>query len=104
MCIRDRLSIALSLAPGSPELLDSLGDVLMIANRPKEAINKYELAIRQDKSRLSTRKKMVDVYQAIGMADESVAQSKVIQSMIEAVEIEKSKDGLEKDQAKTPPK
>ncbi len=98
------LNIALSLAPGSPDLLDSLGDVLLIANRPKEAINKYELAIRQDKSRLSTRKKMVDVYKAIGMADEAMAQSKVIQSMIEAVEIEKSKDGLEKNQANTPPK
>ncbi|MCY2980478.1 MAG: hypothetical protein NTU79_17585 [Planctomycetota bacterium] len=97
------LSLALSLAPSSPELLDSLGDVLMIANRPKEAINKYELTIRQDKSRLSTRKKMVDAYKAIGMEDEAVAQSKVIQSMIEAAEIEKSKDGLEKDEANTPP-
>ena len=97
------LSMALSLAPSSPEVLDSLGDVLMIANRPKEAINKYELAIRQDKSRLSTRKKMVDAYKAIGMEDEALAQSKVIQSMIEAAEIEKSKDGLEKDQANTPP-
>jgi len=97
------LSMALSLAPSSPEVLDSLGDVLMIANRPKEAINKYELAIRQDKSRLSTRKKMVDAYKAIGMEDEALAQSKVIQSMIEAAKIEKSKDGLEKDEANSPP-
>ena len=46
---------------------------------------------------------MVDAYKAIGMEDEALAQSKVIQSMIEAAEIEKSKDGLEKDQANTPP-
>ncbi len=98
------LQLALSLAPSKPEILDSLGDVLMIANRPKEAINKYEMTIRQDKSRLSTRKKMVDAYRAIGMEDEAVAQSKVIQSMIEAAEIEKSKDALEKDEANTPPK
>ena len=97
------LSMALSIAPNSPELLDSLGDVLMIADRPKEAINKYELSIRQDKNRLSTRKKMVDAYKAIGMEDEAVAQTKVIQSMIEAAETEKSKDGLEKDEANTPP-
>lgn len=97
------LTIASSLAPSSPEVLDSLGDVLMIANRPKEAINKYGLAIRLDKSRLSTRKKMVDACKAIGMEDEAVAQSKVIQSIIEAAEIEKSKEGLEKDEANTPP-
>jgi len=98
------LSLAMSLAPSSPELLDSLGDVLMIANRPKEAINKYELTIRHDKSRLSTRKKIVDAYKAIGMEDEAAAQSKVIQSMIEAAEIEKSKDGSAEDEANTPPK
>lgn len=81
------LNRALSLTPGNSEILDSLGDVLMIAQRPKDAINKFELAIRNDNSRIETRKKLVKAYQANGMDDMAKALSTVIQKM----EMEKDK-------------
>lgn len=68
----EMLSKATTLAPGNAEILDTLGDVLMIAKRPKEAVSKYELALRIDKTRYSTRRKLIPAYRAIGndgMAD-----------------------------------
>ena len=75
------LNKALSLSTRNPEILDSLGDVLMMAQRPKDAINKYELAIRNDNGRIETRKKLVKAYQANGMDDMAKALTTVIQKM-----------------------
>lgn len=75
------LNKALSLSTRNPEILDSLGDVLMMAQRPKDAINKYELAIRSDNGRIETRKKLVKAYQANGMDDMAKALTTVIQKM-----------------------
>lgn len=75
------LNKALSLSTRNPEILDSLGDVLMMAQRPKDAINKYELAIRNDNGRIETRKKLVKAYQANGMDDMAKALTNVIQKM-----------------------
>ena len=63
----EMLSKAVSLAPNNAEIMDTLGDVLMIAKRPQDAITKYELAVRYDKSRISTRRKLVAAYRSIGM-------------------------------------
>jgi tetratricopeptide (TPR) repeat protein len=75
------LNKALSLSPGNAEILDSLGDVLMMAKRPKDAINKFELSIRNDSSRIKTRKKLVGAYELNGMDDMAAALKKVIQKM-----------------------
>ena len=75
------LNKALSLSPGNAEILDSLGDVLLIAKRPKDAINKFELAIMRDVSRLETRKKLLVAYQLNGMEDMAKSLSDVIQKM-----------------------
>ena len=73
------LNKALSLSPANSELLDSLGDVYLIAKKPKEAINKYELAIRNDPSRLDTQKKLLGVYQLNGMHEMANTLSKEIE-------------------------
>ena len=75
------LTKALSLSPGNAELLDSLGDVLLIAKRPKDAINKFELAVRNDPSRIETRKKLIKAYELNGMQDQAKETKKVIQRM-----------------------
>jgi tetratricopeptide (TPR) repeat protein len=72
------LNKALSLSPGNAEILDSLGDVLMIANRPRDAINKYELSIRNDATRNETRKKLLGAYERNGMEDMAKVLRKVI--------------------------
>jgi len=77
------ISKALELSPNNAEFLDSLGDILVIAKRPLEAINKFELAVRVDKSRVQTRRKLVRVYQSLGMEDMAKTQSRVIE-MIES--------------------
>lgn len=80
---------ALALAPSNPEILDSLGEALMIAKRPKEAINKFELSIRQDRRRISTRRKLVAAYNEAGMAEMANMQLKVIDTLVkEATENE----------------
>jgi tetratricopeptide (TPR) repeat protein len=63
----EMINKAISLAPGNAEVMDTLGDILMVAKRPQEAVSKYELAIRYDKTRNSTRKKLVTAYRSIGM-------------------------------------
>ena len=67
------------LAPENPSVLDTLGEVLLLSNRPKEAINKLELSIRYDHSRIVTRKKLVQAYEAAGMEEMAKAQSSVIE-------------------------
>lgn len=86
------LTKALALSPNNPEILDSLGDVLLMAKRPKDAINKFELSIRFDPQRLGTRKKLFDAYQLNGMDDMAKALSKVIEKMERAKAEEESKD------------
>jgi len=80
----EMLSKAFKLAPQNAELLDTLGDVLVIAKRPIEAIAKYDLAVHFDKARINTRKKLLEVYQANGMQD----MADVIQRVIEKMERE----------------
>ncbi len=53
------VSRADSLAPNNADILDTWGEVLAIANRTKEAINKFELAIRIDGKRIETRQKLI---------------------------------------------
>lgn len=81
------LNKAISLTPGNAEVLDSLGEVLMIAQCPKEAINKFELAIRSDNSRIETQKKLLKAYQAVGMND----MIKELTTVIEKKEREREK-------------
>ncbi len=74
----EMLSKAVSLAPGNAEIMDTLGDVLMIAKRPTEAISKYELSIRYDKTRNSTRKKLINAYRSVGMEGQAVTTEKYV--------------------------
>lgn len=70
-----------ALSPNNAEVLDSLGDILMIAKRPKDAINKFELAIHFDPQRMETRKKLVDAYLSNGMEEDAKTLRKVIEKM-----------------------
>ena len=72
---------ASAIAPTDPNVLDTWGEVLVLANRPKEAINKFELAIRLDRGRIETRQKLVAAYKALGMIADAEQQSKVIAEM-----------------------
>ena len=74
-------SRAHAIAPQNPSVLDTFGEILLIADRPKEAVNKLELAIRYDNARIGTRKKLVLAYQAAGLNDMANAQSAVLEQM-----------------------
>ena len=84
------ISRAVALSPANAEILDTWGDILVIAKRPKEAIGKYELAVRSDPSRIETRRKEVDVYKMLGMQGQADATSAVIQEMERVKALEES--------------
>jgi len=75
---------ASAIAPSNADVLDTWGEVLVLANRPKEAINKFELAIRLDLGRMETRQKLVSAYKILGMMADAEQQSKVIATMEES--------------------
>ncbi len=85
------LAKAIKLAPQNAELMDTLGDVLVIAKRPIEAIAKYDLAVRLDKTRINTRKKQLEVYQANGRQDMADVIQRVIEKMERENAIEEAK-------------
>jgi tetratricopeptide (TPR) repeat protein len=70
-----------ALSPSNAEILDTYGEILLLAKRPKEAINKFELAIGIDRNRIDTRKKIVVAYKLLGMKELATAQQEVIDSM-----------------------
>lgn len=88
----DLVSKANSLSPNNADILDTLGEALLAANRPKEAVNKLEMAIRIDTNRMDTRNKLITAYEALGMKAMAEAQSKVLRSIEDA----QSKATLEK--------
>ncbi len=73
------VSLANALSPNNADILDTWGTVLVIANRTKEALNKFELAIRIDGNRIETRQKLIAAYETLGMTEMSEA-AKVILS------------------------
>ena len=83
---------ALALSPANAELLDSLGDVYSIAKKPQEALNKYELAIRNDTSRLETQKKLLGVYLLLGMQE----MANTLSNEIEKKELARAEEELRK--------
>ena len=82
---------AVALAPASAEILDTLGDILVIAKRPQEAIGKFEHAVRSDPSRIETRKKLITTYKLLGMDGQAEVTSAVIKEMERAKELEETK-------------
>ncbi len=72
------VSKANSISPNNANILDTWGEALLVAKRPKEAVNKLELAIRIDKDRIDTRKKLINAYEALGMQEMAEAQAKVV--------------------------
>ncbi len=89
-------SRAHTIAPQNPSVLDTYGEILLLADRPKEAINKLELAIRYDNARIGTRKKLVNAYQAAGLDDMAKAQSVVIEQIASANASQESPAPLQK--------
>jgi tetratricopeptide (TPR) repeat protein len=75
------INTANTIAPNNAEILDTFGQILMAAKKPKEAINKYEQSIAVDENRIETRKKLVDAYLAAGLNDLAKAQKEIIESM-----------------------
>ena len=85
------LNRAIALLPNNAELMDTYGDVLLIAKREMEAIAKFELAIRFDNKRLETRKKLLSTFRLMGMNGDADAISKVINKMEQAKADEEAK-------------
>lgn len=75
---------AVRLSPNSPEVLDSYGQILAIANRPSEAIAKLEAAVRADPNRLVTRKVLEQCYRQLNMTDLADAQASTIKRLEES--------------------
>jgi len=80
-----------SLSPKNADVLDTWGGVLMAANRPKEAVNKLELALQLDRGRIETRRKLKLVYDSLGMKEMSAMQAKLVKAMEESVSKTESK-------------
>ncbi|XZE43205.1 tetratricopeptide repeat protein [Pirellulaceae bacterium SH467] len=72
---------AQSISPNNPEILDTFGELLMMAGRAKEAINKFEQSIKLDSGRIGTRKKLIAAYDSAGLPELAKAQSEIVQSM-----------------------
>jgi tetratricopeptide (TPR) repeat protein len=73
-----------TLAPNNPDILDTWGEVLALANRHREALTKFEMAIRLNVARIDIRRKLVAVYQALGMTEMVETQTKVIADLEKA--------------------
>lgn len=65
-------------APENEEVLDTYGEVLLKADRPKEAVNKLEKALRINPLRLGTRKRLVEAYEAAGLSEMAKAQQQML--------------------------
>ena len=74
----EMLNQAVEAQPNNPELYDSLGELYLLANRPKDAINKLEKAIKLDQNRINTREMLVKAYKAADMEDMAQVQLRVI--------------------------
>ncbi len=74
-----------SLLPNNVDVLDTWGEVSMIANRPRDAVNKFEWAIKHDSNRLDIRKKLIVAYQTAGLNDMSRTQQKIVQGIEENI-------------------
>ncbi len=75
-----------SLMPNNVDVLDTWGEVSMIANRPRDAVNKFEWAIKNDSSRLDIRKKLIVAYRTAGLSEMSRIQQRIVQSMEQNLE------------------
>jgi len=85
------LDKALAISPENSELLDSLGDVLALAKREKEAIVKYEQSLSVEQTRIETMRKLKKLFQSQGREDKAKAMTK----RIEAVERQKEEQSKE---------
>jgi tetratricopeptide (TPR) repeat protein len=88
-----------SISPNNADILDTWGEALLAAQRPKEAVNKLEMAVRIDNNRIDTRNKLITAYDALGMKAMSEAQSRVLRSIEEAqsnATLDKNKSPTEK--------
>ena len=72
-------------SPENADVLDTWGLVLMAANRPREALNKLELALRTNQERIETRRKLRSVYESLGMKEMAEMQEKQIKRLEESV-------------------
>lgn len=82
----EMLNQAVEAQPNNPELYDSLGELYLLANRPKDAINKLEKAIKLDQNRINTREMLVKAYKAADMEDMAQVQLRVIATIQSAQE------------------
>jgi tetratricopeptide (TPR) repeat protein len=80
------LNQALEAQPNNPELYDSLGELYLMAKRPKDAINKLEKAIKLDQNRINTREMLVQAYRDADMEDMAQVQLRVIATIQSAQE------------------
>jgi tetratricopeptide (TPR) repeat protein len=78
------LSKAHTLAPENADVLDTWGEVLLLAKRPREAINKLELSISYNKDAIETRKKLLQAYQEAGLE----VDAKLLKAVIDKMEAE----------------
>ena len=75
------VSMADALSPNNVDILDTWGEVSMLANRPQDAVNKFERAIRNDTNRIDIRKKLVAAYRAVGLNEMAKTQMQLVQNL-----------------------
>ena len=84
------VTMADSLSPNNADILDTWGEVSLAANRPRDAVNKFELAIKNDSKRTDIRKKLIVAYQAAGLNAMAATQLELVQRL-EPVAISRKK-------------
>ncbi len=82
------LETALRAGGRSAELLDSMGEVSMLSGDTMQAIESFEAAIGLDASRISTRNRLREAYEKIGLSDMAKIQSEIIEKLQAAQDAE----------------
>lgn len=72
---------AMRLAPNSPDILESYGQILSLAGKYEEAVVKLEEALTIDPNKLASRQTLEQCYRSLQMIELADAQAKIIENL-----------------------
>jgi tetratricopeptide (TPR) repeat protein len=72
---------AMRLAPNSPDILESYGQILSLAGKYEEAVVKLEEALEIDPNKLASRQTLEQCYRSLQMIELADAQAKIIENL-----------------------
>ncbi len=78
--------------PRNAELCDSYGEIYMNLGRSKDAVSKYEEAIKIDPSRIGSRMRLAQCYRDAGLAGVAAEQDRIIEEMRNAQQPKKENE------------